>query len=496
MSTAIDDISKYTVRVFDGANASRMYRDPEDAKEDPPRPFVLRIEIANKECKGREEATLQARDHRTLIRWCKALGVFATNTTVKQRIPLGEVIDVGPSIPPDTTPRADDATAIAAATEAEAKRKRAAAAAAERRRREQLLEYDRAKQIQLLREMAPLATITADLTSTRIVGHKSERIVPSRRQKHDSPLIRGIDVETSVPVDPPLLASRPSYDGNSRTKSASDGNGNGSTRIRPYAHDPAVVRAALAAARRRRRDFETKISRDSPEVSLVRFQDRFDGDDLEPLHDTDVQSNRTSSSSSTPAIGRVTSRGNRRSFEERFRTASFERPATGYEALIKQRRGPIAFGDIDEVEGKDASTDDDAFEVGQIVAIDGLRRNVEYNGRKGRVTKYVKKDNLYVVHLFATGKSFAEELVLNPMNMFACHDDDNDEEEEDGSGRGHGHRSIRGRGQGPKLPQRERPAIDRGYGIKKMNSLEWLRRLRLVRKTLDARVYGHAHMAV
>ena len=113
------------------------------------------------------------------------------------------------------------------------------------------------------------------------------------------------------------------------------------------------------------------------------------------------------------------------------------------------------------------------FHPGDRVEIQGLTHQTMYNGFQGKIFKYVPKDRLYVVEL----KS-GEHLALCQENLVEATTKK--------------HRIWKGPRYAAK-PKRVRPTIDRGYGIKRKDSLEWLRALRLVGKTLDAGVYGDAH---
>ena len=113
------------------------------------------------------------------------------------------------------------------------------------------------------------------------------------------------------------------------------------------------------------------------------------------------------------------------------------------------------------------------FAPGDRVEIQELTHQVKYNGIQGKIVKFVPKDRLYVVEL----KS-GEHLALRQENLVEATTKK--------------HRIWKGP-RYAKKKKRVRPTIDRGYGIKRKDSLEWLRALRLVGKTLDAGVYGDAH---
>ena len=117
--------------------------------------------------------------------------------------------------------------------------------------------------------------------------------------------------------------------------------------------------------------------------------------------------------------------------------------------------------------------EENLFSPGDLVEIQDLTRQVKYNGLRGKILKFVRKDRLYVLEL----KS-GEHLALREEKLVEATTKK--------------HRIWKGPRYAPK-PKRVRPTIDRGYGIKRKDSLEWLRALRLVGKTLDAGVYGDAH---
>ena len=122
---------------------------------------------------------------------------------------------------------------------------------------------------------------------------------------------------------------------------------------------------------------------------------------------------------------------------------------------------------------EESVVDENLFSPGNLVEIQDLTRQLKYNGLRGKILKFVRKDRLYVVEL-----NSGEHLALREENLVEATTKK--------------HRIWKGPRYAPK-PKRVRPTIDRGYGIKRKDSLEWLRALRLVGKTLDAGVYGDAH---
>ena len=102
-----------------------------------------------------------------------------------------------------------------------------------------------------------------------------------------------------------------------------------------------------------------------------------------------------------------------------------------------------------------------------------LQRNTEYNGKIGTVKKYVRKDKLYVVNLETSGDKVDVIAVRGSNLRYPVADEEEEEEEEEKSRR--------------RRRRRWRPDV--GYN----DELEWLRKMALVSKALDSKVYGDAH---